>query len=801
MKDRQHARSLYRRFVIAALVLCGSLLALLAAIVVIAPKVINSGEVRSRIETTIAKELRGTMTYDRVELSLLPRPNVVLHGVVIDIPGTLSATIVAVNVRARLIPLFRGQFLVSSVSLEQPVLTLMIQDDSTKHLSRRPSAKQPAGESLDKTLAVMGRELPDLFIKLSRGKIGMLREGRPFLSLSNLDASLSFVADRQDIPNAGTAGTDYHVTGTARAMLSGTTALPAPLTVSIDRFDATPGSLTVKSSRARIQDLDAVISGGVTGYLTGSPRSDFSARGTIGPDTLAWLQTLAGLPEGVSIRAPLTITEARLRSTVTGSGVSRRLTITAGKRGDTIVSLALRREPGLFSIDDLRVKDSDSDAVVKLSSGRGESAFSFTGNLTGATIDRVLEGGRFSSSWIKGDLRAELLDGKWDDATVHGSLEGGQIAIPLSSEIPVSLDRFTALADGSTVELKSLALSLGQDKVQVEGSAAATADGIELDLNVATDLANLSTLRNLVKRNKPEQHADQEQVPVPGRRPGVSGRVRFRAAAFVMDRYHADGLDVLVNFGKERTTATLDHASICGVTFAGTLRTVGNDMEVSLKPRANGKKLESSLPCILLQDLGISGTYNLSGQIGSRGTLDTLLRSVEGSFVFSASEGRIQSDHVVKGVIAYLNSTSLLKGSHDKLLKEGVPFETINLRGTLHDGSISLSEGVIKSRDLHIVTAGDIDIREGTLALDVLAAPFTRLDRVLGSVPIVKSLVGDALVVVPARVEGSFEKPTVKPLPVSNVGMNVKNLMKNTIHAPMKIIDPAISNESERKIE
>jgi len=63
----------------------------------------------------------------------------------------------------------------------------------------------------------------------------------------------------------------------------------------------------------------------------------------------------------------------------------------------------------------------------------------------------------------------------------------------------------------------------------------------------------------------------------------------------------------------------------------------------------------------------------------------------------------------------------------------------------------------------------------------------------------VKYLVGNALVVVPARVEGTFEHPSVKPLPVSGVGMNVTNLMKNALAAPMKIIDPVVPKQLERK--
>jgi uncharacterized protein involved in outer membrane biogenesis len=795
VKDRQ--QSWYRRFVIAAVVLCGVVLALLAAVIIIAPKAINSGEVRSRIEAVIAKELNGTFTYDRADLSLLPRPDVVLNGVRIDIPGTLSATISAVRVRARLLPLFRGQFAVSSIALEKPALTLLFPDATAKRRSGKPPGKQPAVGSLDKALAVASRELPDLTIKLSRGKISMVRQGHSFLALGNLEASLAFVLGQHDAPNAETAGTDYHVTGAARATLSEVASFPAPLTVSVDRFNAGPGRLMIISARIRLQDLDASISGDLQGHFTGSPRSDLQARGTIGPEALSWLQKLADLPEGISIRAPLTVTAARLRSTGTGSAVSRTLTVNARMDDYTTLALALRQEPGLFSIDSLHVKDSDSDGNIKFSRGAGGIDLSFAGNLTGATIDRILERGPLSSAWLKGDLRAQAPQGTWNAATIHGSLEGGRFALPVSREIPVILDRFTLLADGSTLDLSSVALSLGQDIVQMNGTVSLSGNGVELDLDVATDRISLSTLRTMVERKTPEQQDGKRTKP--GSRPGVSGSVRLRAKAFLFDRYQSEGLDVNVIFGRERTEAVLEHASLCGITFTGSLLTIGSEIEIALTPNARGKSLEESLPCIFHKDMGISGPYELSAKLASRGTWDTLLRSLEGNFIFSSSKGRIQSDHVVKGVIAYLNSTSLLKGSHDKLLKEGVPYETVALRGTLRDGSLSLSECVIKSRDLQIAADGKINLREGTLALDVLAAPFTRLDRLLGNVPLVKYLVGNALVVVPARVEGTFEHPSVKPLPVSGVGMNVTNLMKNALAAPMKIIDPIIPKELEGK--
>jgi hypothetical protein len=221
-------------------------------------------------------------------------------------------------------------------------------------------------------------------------------------------------------------------------------------------------------------------------------------------------------------------------------------------------------------------------------------------------------------------------------------------------------------------------------------------------------------------------------------------------------------------------------------------------MEITLQPKARGRQLDEDLRCLFQEELLVTGSYDLSGSMTGHGSRKALLQSLQGNFDFSAKQGRIQSARIVKGVIAYLNSTSLLKGSRSELLQEGVPYETIVFRGTLHDGVISLKEGIIKSKEIHIAAEGDLDLRKGTLALTVLAAPFTTMDQLLSKIPIVKHLAGSALIVVPVRVEGTFHEPKVKPLPVSGVGTNISNLMKNIVQAPVKIIEPVIPKEFDK---
>jgi hypothetical protein len=381
-------------------------------------------------------------------------------------------------------------------------------------------------------------------------------------------------------------------------------------------------------------------------------------------------------------------------------------------------------------------------------------------------------------------------------ASAEGTLEGEHVAIPSVLSGSFLIDRFSVRADGRTMLLQPVVLALGKDLLTMQGTTSLSDKGLTLDLDVSADKISIKALEKLMERKKPSEGSTPK--PSPGRKLNVEGELRFRAASVSLDRYTVDAVAMTLSIKKDQATVELERGSICGISLDGTLLINDSNRELTIQPQARGGRLDESLACLFHEDLRLTGSYDLSGSFTGRGSWDTLLRSLQGSFDFSAKQGRIQSDRIVKGVIAYLNSTSLLKGSRSELLQEGVPYEAITFRGTLQDGVISLSEGVIRSKEIHITAEGDVDLRGGTLALDVLAAPFTSLDRLLGKIPIVKYLAGNALVVVPARVEGTFVKPKVKPLPLSGVGTNITNLMKNIVQAPVKIVVPVLPTDQEK---
>jgi len=83
-----------------------------------------------------------------------PQPELKFSNLKIDIPRTGSISIDTVDIYAQLIPLLRGQFEASSVTLDHPALHLNLPGAAAK--SRKPSSRksEPAGRSFGDILVV-----------------------------------------------------------------------------------------------------------------------------------------------------------------------------------------------------------------------------------------------------------------------------------------------------------------------------------------------------------------------------------------------------------------------------------------------------------------------------------------------------------------------------------------------------------------------------------------------------------------------------------------------------------------------
>lgn len=102
----------------------GTILVVLAAVVLLLPSLVDTPAVRAEIQRRLAQALQGQVTWQALGVALLPAPHAELYRVRVDIPEKLSASAEEVKVHLRFWPLLRGRAEISSVTLTRPQLRI-----------------------------------------------------------------------------------------------------------------------------------------------------------------------------------------------------------------------------------------------------------------------------------------------------------------------------------------------------------------------------------------------------------------------------------------------------------------------------------------------------------------------------------------------------------------------------------------------------------------------------------------------------------------------------------------------------
>jgi hypothetical protein len=102
---------------------------------------------------------------------------------------------------------------------------------------------------------------------------------------------------------------------------------------------------------------------------------------------------------------------------------------------------------------------------------------------------------------------------------------------------------------------------------------------------------------------------------------------------------------------------------------------------------------------------------------------------------------------------------------------------------------------------LHYLTPKlvNIDIVNKKVDLKVLVAPLKTVDFIIKNTPIVGGILGGTLVSIPVRVKGDLSNPNISYLSASTAGSRLLDIMKNALHAPVKIIEPIAPGKREKE--
>ena len=174
----------------------GILVALLAALLFLGPRLLNTKAVRDLAMAELERRTGVHLSYARAEVTFFPRPRVVIRGVAIDVPGIAAGTVATLQVDPELIPLLRGQIRNGTILLEDP--------DVRVRIPRRPKPETPFSVEefegdVSSLLASLRRSAPATVVTVRNGRLELSDGGGPIVSLRELNARVGFPPERMTV--------------------------------------------------------------------------------------------------------------------------------------------------------------------------------------------------------------------------------------------------------------------------------------------------------------------------------------------------------------------------------------------------------------------------------------------------------------------------------------------------------------------------------------------------------------------------------------------------------------------------
>jgi len=174
----------------------GILLVLLAALVFLGPRLLNTKAVRDLAMAELERRTGIHLSYARAEVTFFPRPRVVILGVTIDVPGLAAGTVATLQVDLELIPLLRGNVRNGDILLEDPDFRVRI--PSGPKPEKAFSLEEFEG-TLFSLLSTLRGRAPATVVTVRNGRLELSDADGPIVSLSELNARVGFPPERMTL--------------------------------------------------------------------------------------------------------------------------------------------------------------------------------------------------------------------------------------------------------------------------------------------------------------------------------------------------------------------------------------------------------------------------------------------------------------------------------------------------------------------------------------------------------------------------------------------------------------------------
>ena len=357
---------------------------------------------------------------------------------------------------------------------------------------------------------------------------------------------------------------------------------------------------------------------------------------------------------------------------------------------------------------------------------------------------------------------------------------------------------FIGEAPGKRIKFDTTKLTWGNSQLTFNGDISLQEKDILIDSTVSADEIDWTQINSLLDYIKKKGGATAGQSARDGH---VLGTLNVITDKFIYDAYSVQPLRAQISFKPETATINIERASVCNIDLRGLLDVNAQTLEIYLVPTAVDQNLAAAVACFTGEKNMATGTFNLSGELLSKGRPETFGQSFRGHVAFSAKEGRIYRFGLLAKILSILNVTEIYRGEVPDLTGQGFAYRSMKANAEFKGDQLILKECSIDGVSMGIACDGSIDLVEKKMDLTVLVAPFKTLDRIVDIIPLVGHVLGGKLISIPFHAKGDLQDPNVIPLPPMAVGAEVLGILQRTLKLPITIIQPIFPGEKSKKKE
>jgi hypothetical protein len=390
---------------------------------------------------------------------------------------------------------------------------------------------------------------------------------------------------------------------------------------------------------------------------------------------------------------------------------------------------------------------------------------------------------------VGGKFRFALDRDRLQDASAEGNLRGESLDISWLTGQPVRIERMDVAAEGTTLRIREAAVNWAKQRATIRGEVKQGSGGPVVDAQIdspGVDLDALLQARDSAKEPSAGKPGQSGLWPLP-----VTGQLAVRADFVQRGRYRVAPFAGTLTLQQQSAKIDLQQAQVCGISLPLSIEATPDGLVAAAQITARKQPLEQTAHCLTNHGVLITGDFDLTANITSRGKPGDFARNLEGSVTADVRDGRVMKFALLGNILSLSNIATLMKEGAPKLDAEGFPYRSVKIAGRFGKGRFLLDEGAFRSEAVGLAANGWISLAEPQSRLTVLVAPFSRLDQFARSVPIVGYVVGGTFTSVPVGVSGDIRDPLVVPLGPGAIGSEVLGIFERTLKLPVKLVTPA----------